>query len=997
MFAGKNFDPNLEIDKIQTNIEYKEAKENLAQLKLERKTNETRIKVLKAGIKAEKGNFATVQRLDRSLAKREALEKRIGPGVLQKNALGLGFAAQSLAPIAGNYIGKDTKEQRGVGQTIESLGNIAGLAGAGSVAGPIGIAVGAAVGAILEIPKVIDAFTSNVPELTAAFNSATESTQEFSDKSSQYLGSLQKLTDVQSGGNQENIAKAQASYQKLLSTFTVEQQRQLTSAKSISGSQEVIAKILEKNARDLASKGLAVQIASEKDFGSKDGESIIRNAIRNSLSEENDPVKQIQTLEKFRSGASKNLPTVSVDPNEFVNKLKLESLFIALAGKPGVETTGKTRKELEAIRDDFVARYADFAAASGGISDAEKNIIDKLNIDLTSKKDQNEVVRLIQGTIIAATAEKSALEESVRLTEEKNKEIQRVIDVNRSFLPVTQQQDINSTNRTFKSDLGFDFKQFNRDNAKTFGGASDADTFNIIDQVSQATSKSVSGIADQIASLIDKQELTGDLVNLRETILKTNNFDDLQNLLNKELTPKLQLGTSEDIAKLNKTFADSRNDIKNLGKQLSYDKLKLVIQDSLKRASSAFGGIEGFLSDGESAVDALVNYIKSNSATQSFSTGNSAGFLPSGTSQAKITGNIISQLNNIVGGNFLSSNSDLIQSVRSGIEDQIQKDLGKLSNVLSPSLNSEVNKAIKEAGGPSGIAKVQSLKLARVTEKDYKDVTGQFSNSALKNLVDTKQISQETAGFLSSILKTDTNPVVEAQNTTTAIIVQGFTDVLEFLNKKSPAQAVPPIISPTNEPRPVGTSPPLTAGFALPTGNSVNETPVDIKSFSTPLTEISSRSDSEKEAQMIAVEEGLKAYTSQLAAMAARMGFETTSEPGKYEPGYSPNEQTNSRGMDTERYEPYSDGGAAERFINTLIEAFQLVKPTEGISPKIDIKSSSPVSLSIQGDATEFLEKLDKQARQNRNAIIKEVINGARGVPGLSGMVAALTASLSIE
>lgn len=90
----------------------------------------------------------------------------------------LALASSFILPIAAGgiaeTIGNRTIGQRGAGQTVQSLANIGSYTALGASFGPQGAAVGVGLGALLETPRIIKAFTDKIPDLDREIERLTE-------------------------------------------------------------------------------------------------------------------------------------------------------------------------------------------------------------------------------------------------------------------------------------------------------------------------------------------------------------------------------------------------------------------------------------------------------------------------------------------------------------------------------------------------------------------------------------------------------------------------------------------------------------------------------------------------------------------------------------------------------------------------------------------------------------------------------------------------------
>jgi len=160
-----------------------------------------------------------------------------------------GMAAQIIAPQIASFIPQNTQGGREAAATVEGLGNIAGMAGTGAlIAGPWGAAAGAAIAALMEIPKIEKAFTSKMPELEKAVTAATENFTKFSDSAQQFLNSSQKLAEIRVNPNSSegDIITAEKQYIDSLTAMPIKYQEQLVAAERLGNAQVVYSEILER-------------------------------------------------------------------------------------------------------------------------------------------------------------------------------------------------------------------------------------------------------------------------------------------------------------------------------------------------------------------------------------------------------------------------------------------------------------------------------------------------------------------------------------------------------------------------------------------------------------------------------------------------------------------------------------------------------------------------------------------------------------------------------
>ena len=146
------------------------------------------------------------------------------------NALGLAMAAPILGETIKNVVGQETAGNRQTGAVASGLGQIGSFAATGALIapGPIGAGVGAAIGALLTIPTVVNEFTSELPELSAAARKSSQELTKFSDVSSRILTGFSKVTELSSGGGSPKaLLKAQEELSKTLSELTLEEKNKV--------------------------------------------------------------------------------------------------------------------------------------------------------------------------------------------------------------------------------------------------------------------------------------------------------------------------------------------------------------------------------------------------------------------------------------------------------------------------------------------------------------------------------------------------------------------------------------------------------------------------------------------------------------------------------------------------------------------------------------------------------------------------------------------------
>ena len=253
-------------------------------------------------------------RAEQQAAARGTGGQKLGAGV-RAGGFGLGIAAPILAQTLSQGISQDTKTGRVAATGVGAIGNIGAAAATGAVFGPVGAAVGLAAGALLEIPNVVKAFTTKVPELEKSVTKSSTELTKFSDAGSRLLSSSSELTAAlsESSPSQEKIAKLTEQYAAALSGLSLEDQDRLKSSQKVGKLEEEYARILSERTKELQGKeaALALQKSAEKTsyFGSRpvagvagsENEKLIKSTFKNLLTGGGQDQKALEALKKSAS------------------------------------------------------------------------------------------------------------------------------------------------------------------------------------------------------------------------------------------------------------------------------------------------------------------------------------------------------------------------------------------------------------------------------------------------------------------------------------------------------------------------------------------------------------------------------------------------------------------------------------------------------------------------------------------------------------------------
>lgn len=147
---------------------------------------------------------------------RQKLGARFGGGG------GAAFAVAAIAPIIAETIkqgiDQGTKEGRVKGAVTSGLGQTAAFAATGAaVGGPIGAVVGAVAGAGLTLKGILDEVNTDLPELSAAAQKASESLTRFNDQSQRILTGFEQVKELREAGQATRAGELEAQLLKDIS------------------------------------------------------------------------------------------------------------------------------------------------------------------------------------------------------------------------------------------------------------------------------------------------------------------------------------------------------------------------------------------------------------------------------------------------------------------------------------------------------------------------------------------------------------------------------------------------------------------------------------------------------------------------------------------------------------------------------------------------------------------------------------------------------------
>jgi TP901 family phage tail tape measure protein len=172
----------------------------------------------------------------------------------------LGFGVQIAAETARNAIPETSKAGRVGGALVGAVGSAASGAALGLTFGPKGAAIGAVAGAALGLADVFKQLTSNLPELQAALDKASQQITKTQDSNSRLLQTYEAYTKALDSGDAELIKKTQAEYENALSGSTQEQRDVINGSLTLADAQLKLAEILNKQAKEVADAAVGIEI-----------------------------------------------------------------------------------------------------------------------------------------------------------------------------------------------------------------------------------------------------------------------------------------------------------------------------------------------------------------------------------------------------------------------------------------------------------------------------------------------------------------------------------------------------------------------------------------------------------------------------------------------------------------------------------------------------------------------------------------------------------------
>jgi TP901 family phage tail tape measure protein len=136
------------------------------------------------------------EKIKAAQAQKKTALQQVG-GFLKNKGFALGSAATTIAPQVAQFIGDETSNRRGYSAVATGFGNAAGLAATGGmIGGPKGAVVGGAIGIALEVPKIINAFTSKIPDMEKAAEKSAEVFRKVGESGQSLFQNFEKIKNL---------------------------------------------------------------------------------------------------------------------------------------------------------------------------------------------------------------------------------------------------------------------------------------------------------------------------------------------------------------------------------------------------------------------------------------------------------------------------------------------------------------------------------------------------------------------------------------------------------------------------------------------------------------------------------------------------------------------------------------------------------------------------------------------------------------------------------
>ncbi|MEY4342375.1 MAG: hypothetical protein RL736_165 [Pseudomonadota bacterium] len=341
---------------------------------------------------------------------------------LKSNTFALSAAAPILAETIKNIAGQETPGARKTGAAASFIGQVGSFAATGAMIAPgaLGAGIGAATGAILGIPALVDELTGSIPELARAAQKAGQDLTKFGDTGQRLLSSSSELSSLMANdASQEDISKARDMYAKALSELSDMDRERLSKAARVGNLEEEYAIVLQEKIQQTGSAQRFVQLQAleeKKTFGVFPGGF---NTNPNNRQGKADA----ELLRNSFTGLFKDLSTL---PQELKNQIKAGKI----TEQEAVQQNFQRQKDVGLPQLQELAKKSDpFQSGGKGLSnsllDLEgilKNIIPESE---TKAQDINQLLNLADDDLISFS---NVLKELIRALNEGPEALKNALD-----------------------------------------------------------------------------------------------------------------------------------------------------------------------------------------------------------------------------------------------------------------------------------------------------------------------------------------------------------------------------------------------------------------------------------------------------------------------------------------------------------------------------------------------------------------------------------------
>jgi TP901 family phage tail tape measure protein len=713
------------------------------------------LKIQQASLKGQAARFGTA-----------STGQKFGAG-LESAGFALSLVAPIIAETIKNAIGQETAGARRTGEVVSGVGQIASFAGVGASFGPWGAAIGAATGAFLTVPGIIESLLTDLPEFQAATQKASQNLTKLSDGGANLFTAYENLRNSINEGSQFKINKAQEALAVSLNQFSTEQKKRLESAIETGNLEETYGKILKEQSQILIKAEFAEAISKltgEINFSSftKNAQAVgsasavlgpLGGGLSNisSISKLFTPEAPLSTnkdIDNFSQAIQSRIEK-SLDPTSIINKLsaiKLEDQDLGLIKniedlsnflkKTDLFSASEISGILQLASKDGVRLENTIRAVTSAIQNLNKNSQENLNF--SNKLTSSETNRL--------KVLKNLYTENLKLNSAETLALKRLnFTSNRNVSSISNQKALlesivgSSSPRVRSLSNKADIAKIESERRSSLLTAGLDLKRTIRDLVQEELSGSTNKIGDSdIEKIIDGLNKVS-----KQFITNPNSNNDLSTgvtslLSNFGIFIDENSKINQDIKAAIIKYGESQEETEEETRQKLIEKLdeqvQAIKQQKVEQSLGSFGGIKSFIdmSGSETLADQVISAITDLSR---FNVENGA---PAEAGRESLR--VISLLRELSGGAMnVNPQSEAFLNAVSGRTQDIQSVLDRISstegNFISGQQVENFKKAIESLGGPQQIASLQVAQEAgTLSESTFEKITGKYENAALEEL-----------------------------------------------------------------------------------------------------------------------------------------------------------------------------------------------------------------------------------------------------------------------